>query len=283
MTAPGGDTWQFVYDPTANVPAVLAEVKNGDLQAFYVREPGGELIARVAGEDRKYYFCDGLGSVMAMAPAVEGNPTDRYFYTPWGEPDTRAQSLSATTGNPYRYVGQLGYYFHHQIPALQNWLQLGVRFYAPEAGRFERRDPLRRVPYLYATAQPMRAVDPSGLASWIRVEDPDTGQWWNPAYVHAFIHFDFIKCMGASDWGFYGVGVIPQKTYVGDPEKNDKWWKVREKRSTSIDFEIALCKCITESKAHPPTFSTDWWHDFYVCGSWVADMWECAKRRLCWR
>ena len=166
LTTPGGDTWQFVYDPTANVPAVLAEVKNGDLQAFYVREPGGELIARVAGEDRKYYFFDGLGSVMAMAPAVEGNPTDRYFYTPWGEPDARAQSLSATTGNPYRYVGQLGYYFHHQIPALQNWLQLGVRFYDPEAGRFERRDPLPtsvEAVYTYAHGNPQGWADPSGL------------------------------------------------------------------------------------------------------------------------
>jgi len=79
------------------------------------------------------------------------------------------QSLSATTGNPYRYVGQLGYYFHHQIPGIQNWLQLGVRFYDPEAGRFERRDPLRspeECSYGYVTGRCFNRVDPTGEKGW---------------------------------------------------------------------------------------------------------------------
>jgi len=164
LTNSGGSTY-FVYDPTAGVPAVLVET-DGENETFYVREPGGELIARAQVETRQYYFFDRLGSTIAMVPAVEGNPTDRLFYTPWGEIVTSGSRASTigTTANPYRYVGELGYYYHHQDAGLQDWLQLGVRFYQPEIGRFERRDPaLPRAPYDYASGAPLFAIDPNGM------------------------------------------------------------------------------------------------------------------------
>jgi len=166
LTNSGGSTY-FVYDPTAGVPAVLVET-DGENETFYVREPGGELIARATDQTRQYYFFDRLGSTIAMVPAVEANPTDRLFYTPWGElvaSGTRASTVG-TTANPYRYVGELGYYYHHQDAGLQDWMQLGVRFYEPEIGRFERRDPelsIGECVYTYATSQPLSAVDPHGL------------------------------------------------------------------------------------------------------------------------
>ncbi len=169
LTNSGGSTY-FVYDPTAGVPAVLVET-DGENETFYVREPGGELIARATGQTRQYYFFDRLGSTVAMVPAVEGNPTDRLFYTPWGELMTSGSRASTvgTTANPYRYVGQLGYYYHHQDAGLQNWMQLGVRFYEPEIGRFERRDWLVRQaeqPYTYVSGHPLQYVDASGLLAW---------------------------------------------------------------------------------------------------------------------
>jgi len=165
LTNSGGNTY-FVYDPTAGVPAVLVET-DGENETFYVREPGGELIARATGQTRQYYFFDRLGSTVAMVPAVEGNPTDRLFYTPWGEVMTSGSRASTvgTTANPYRYVGQLGYYYHHQDAGLQNWMQLGVRFYEPELGRFERRDPEEMqglAAYSYADDGPTAAIDPTG-------------------------------------------------------------------------------------------------------------------------
>jgi RHS repeat-associated protein len=163
LTNSGGSTY-FVYDPTAGVPAVLVET-DGENETFYVREPGGELIARATGQTRQYYLFDRLGSTIAMVPAVEGNPTDRLFYTPWGELVTSGSRASTvgTTANPYRYVGQLGYYYHHQDAGLQDWMQLGVRFYEPEIGRFERRDPVESEPeYIYCGSLCMRLVDPSG-------------------------------------------------------------------------------------------------------------------------
>ena len=169
LTNSGGSTY-FVYDPTAGVPAVLVET-DGENETFYVREPGGELIARAQGETRQYYFFDRLGSTIAMVPAVEANPTDRLFHTPWGELVTTGARASTvgTTANPYRYVGQLGYYYHHQDSGLQDWMQLGVRFYEPELGRFERRDPLAvdgQSRYTYVFSTPASAVDPSGYGVW---------------------------------------------------------------------------------------------------------------------
>ncbi len=49
LTNSGGST-HFVYDPTAGVPTVLVET-DGENETFYVREPGGELIARATGQD----------------------------------------------------------------------------------------------------------------------------------------------------------------------------------------------------------------------------------------
>ena len=159
--------WRFIYDPTASVPAVLVEDLNGTPQAFYVREPDGRLIAREAGESLQYYFFDLLGSTILMAPATEGNPTDTLYYTPWGETVTSGSRASTvgTAANPYRYVGSFGYYTHHQDANLADWMQLGVRFYDPELGRFERRDPARtstESAYGYGNGNPLVRVDPTG-------------------------------------------------------------------------------------------------------------------------
>ena len=65
---------------------------------------------------------------------------------------------------PYQYVGQLGYYTHWMEPDF-GLLQLGVRFYDPEVGRFTQRDPMPVTlnTYVYVDAKPGQRVDPSGL------------------------------------------------------------------------------------------------------------------------
>ncbi len=277
----GEDHYTAVFDVTAGIPAVIKEV-NPQGTVYCVREPGGELICRVVtvGETthKWFYHFDELGSTRIITDdSTPAAVTDSYSYDAYGAVISHDRN-TGTIDQPYQYVGQLGYYTHYQAPEF-GWLQLGVRFYDAEMGRFERRDPVRGLPYSYAAARPMRAVDPSGLASWERVESPDWGAWWNPVYVHAFIHFDFIKCMGGSSWGFYRPGVARDDEY-GASKKGEGWWRVTETRSDSVEFEIALCKCVTESKRHPPRFRASVTEGFYVCGSWVADMWECAKREL---
>ncbi len=142
--------------------------------ATYIREPNGELVARVEpGSSGQYYFFDWLGSTIALAPLAEGTRTDRLYYQPWGQLDTATRSSAlGTTTNPYRFVGRLGYYTHYQVPSC-DWLQLGVRFYNPEIRRFERRDPIRArsdlARYAYANGNPLVWADPTGRVAMDRL------------------------------------------------------------------------------------------------------------------
>jgi len=65
---------------------------------------------------------------------------------------------------PYQFVGQMGYHTHWQDAHL-TLLQLGVRFYDPEIGRFGQRDSAGapyEMAYAYARNSPLTALDPTG-------------------------------------------------------------------------------------------------------------------------
>ncbi len=156
----GEDDYTAVFDVTAGIPAVIKEV-NPQGTVYYVREPGGELICRVVGESRWYYHFDELGSTRLITDD-SGAVTDRYSYDAYGAVISHDRN-TGTINQPYQYVGQLGYYTHWMTPEF-GWLQLGVRFYDPETGRFERQDPMRTdiAHYPYASDQPLIAGDPDG-------------------------------------------------------------------------------------------------------------------------
>jgi RHS repeat-associated protein len=151
-------TYSFVYDTTAGIPAVIEEV-TPDGSVFYIREPGGELLARVDGSDIRYYHFDELGSTRMLTDGT-GTVTDRYVYDAWGN----ALSHTGSTDQPYQYVGRLGYYTHTQDPEFA-LMQLGVRFYDAQVGRFTSRDPAKSAinDYIYSKDHPVMNVDPSGL------------------------------------------------------------------------------------------------------------------------
>jgi len=103
--------------------------------------------------------------------------TDRYDYDAWGN---EYPIMVSTLDNPYRYVGQLGYYTHWMDSSLTDLLHLGVRFYEPGAGRFGQRDkdPDEEVsPYCYIGASPVLSADPTGYKDrrkhpvWLYVDD----------------------------------------------------------------------------------------------------------------
>jgi len=134
-----GKTYSFVYDTTAGIPAVIVE-GDGVTPVYYFREPNGALVARSkAGEGRRYYHFDALGSTRVLTDG-SGNVTDRYSYDAWGGAISHDR-FAGSVDQPYQYVGRLGYYTHYQDPAF-GLLQLGVRFYDPEVGRFIRKDPI---------------------------------------------------------------------------------------------------------------------------------------------
>ena len=111
-----------------------------------------------------YYYFDGLGSTVMM---TEGLSTiaDRYDYDAWGN---EYPIMVSTLDNPYRYVGQLGYYTHWMDSSLTDLLHLGMRFYEPGVGRFSQVDPAREGVnwYGYVDGIPTTHVDPVGLFNW---------------------------------------------------------------------------------------------------------------------
>ncbi len=152
----------FVYDTTAGIPAVIKEDS-----VYYIREPNGSLITRVSGSNTSYYHFDQLGSARLLTDG-SGTVTDEYAYDAYGSllsHNRRAGSVD----QPYQYVGELGYYTCWQEPEFE-LLQLGVRFYDAEVGRFTSRDPIQRenvTAYSYVSNASLSYVDPSG-----KLEDP---------------------------------------------------------------------------------------------------------------
>jgi len=168
------NTHTLVYDITAGIPAVIKE--DG---VYYYREPNGALIARQDEETWRLYHFDEIGSTACLT-TLDGTVTDRYTYDPWGNLLTHDIVTDGGTDQPYQYVGQLGYYTHWQVPEF-GLLQLGVRFYDPEVGRFTQRDPADYglSSYEYAGSQPIGYVDPSGEAPGGLMNPMDPWNWSN--------------------------------------------------------------------------------------------------------
>ncbi len=161
-----GTTWDYVYDATAGIPAVIEE-KTGSTTNYYFREPNGSLIAQqhVVGEVTAwhYYHFDELGSTRLLTDS-SGDISDKYSYDAWGKLLWHEKVNANSIDQPYQYVGRLGYYTHWQEPYF-GLMQLGVRFYDAEAGRFAQRDPIRRASepeYAYAKCFPTLFTDPDG-------------------------------------------------------------------------------------------------------------------------
>jgi len=101
-----------------------------------------------------------LGSVEALVDD-NGLVTDSYSYDEYGVP----LHASGNTYNPYRYVGALGVRWDEAA----RLYYMRYRWYDAEVGMFAGRDPMRVLAgvnlYRYADGNPLRYVDPIGLAA----------------------------------------------------------------------------------------------------------------------
>jgi len=141
----------YIYDGSN----LAAEFTSGwTLQAAYTDGSGG-LLRMYRGTASRFYHFDGLGSTWYLTGST-GTTTDSYAYDAWGN----ILSQTGATTNPYRYVGELGYY--HDDTGL---LLLGERYYDPTTGRFTTGDPIQwqRPGYSYAESNPVNHSDPLGL------------------------------------------------------------------------------------------------------------------------
>src|SRR5262249_7691130 len=163
---------------------ILVETDGSDVtQAIYSLGLAlyGNLVSQRRGTASQYFHFDGLGSTDRLTDSTGTTVTDNYVYQAFGS----IKSNSGTSVNPFRYVGQLGYYFNADL----GQYLLRTRNYDPISGRFLTRDPLgfhflrtgyldsavarfiSRHPllprnfnlYSYVASTPTLLTDPSGL------------------------------------------------------------------------------------------------------------------------
>ena len=139
---------------------ILLETDGSNIiQVVYTLEPMvyGNLISQRRSGVTSFYLFDGLGSTTQLASNA-GSVTDSYLYDSFGN-----VLLTGTTANPFKYVGQSGYYLDLDLLRYN----LRARYYDPGSGRFLSRDPVEDAGiglYTYVENAPSNHVDPSGLA-----------------------------------------------------------------------------------------------------------------------
>jgi len=155
-----GEITHYLVDKNRRFAQVLEESNDGGLiNVSYVH--GDDLISQNRESSLSIYHYNGHGSTTALTNHLE-EQTDQYIYDAFGE-------LLAQTGdtvNDYLYTGEqydpnLGFYY------------LRARYYNNSIGRFHSMDtwlgrssdPVTLHKYLYAYANPVMFVDPSGNMS----------------------------------------------------------------------------------------------------------------------
>lgn len=157
-TGPPPFSTRFLVDPSGALSHVALETDpSGAPRAFYLR--ADDLLAVIRPSGTRFFHADGLGSIRALTDEA-GIVTDQYAYSAFGE----LLSHTGSDPNPYQFAGEpldpnSGFYYNRA-----RWLDTRV-------GRFISSDPLDGVPndpaslhrYLYAHADPVNRVDPTGL------------------------------------------------------------------------------------------------------------------------
>ncbi|MGJ8661936.1 MAG: RHS repeat-associated core domain-containing protein, partial [Bacteroidota bacterium] len=143
--------------------AQVVEERDGSGFLTRVNHYGHDLVATdyITEGYQRYYQYDGLGSVRALSDG-SGDITDTYTYDAFG----LELSTTGTTANQYRYTGEqwdadLGMYF---LRARYNNVQTG-RFHSMDTYEGRNGEPMTLHKYLYAHANPVSYVDPSGMFS----------------------------------------------------------------------------------------------------------------------
>jgi RHS repeat-associated protein len=151
-----GATTSFLLDKNrANTQVVLERTASAFVDYTY----GHRLISQNrTGLGSRFYLSDGQLSTRQLVSQT-GLVTDTYTYDAFGE----LLASTVTTTNNYRYAGE-------QFDPNSNFYYLRARYYNQAIGRFNTTDPLDgRINsplslhrYLYADADPVNKIDPSG-------------------------------------------------------------------------------------------------------------------------
>jgi RHS repeat-associated protein len=151
---------EYLVDPSGRLSHVVLETDGaGNVLAEYVR--GDDVLAVIRGATTKYLHADGHGSIRRITDEF-GAITDAYTYTAFGE----LLDHTGTDPNPYQFAGEavdpnVGFYYNRA-----RWLDVGTgRFLSPDPFAGVDQDPPSLHKYLYAHADPVDRLDPTGLFS----------------------------------------------------------------------------------------------------------------------
>ena len=149
--------------PKINTPVVEEYTPGGIIKVSYVY--GHDLISQQRGTEQSFYHVDGLGSTRALSDE-SGVVTDSYIYDAFGQ----VLKKIGDTENPYLFAGE-------QRDNNLGLDYLRARYLDVGTGRFVSRDsfegflnnPITLHKYLYANANPINFIDPSGKFSLISI------------------------------------------------------------------------------------------------------------------
>jgi choice-of-anchor A domain-containing protein/RHS repeat-associated protein len=145
----------YVVDSNRDYAQVLNEI-TGNTSITYTY--GDDLISQNKAGQTAYYHYDGLGSTRQLSN-TQGNFTDGYHYQAFG----KLLNKTGTTDNKYLFTGE-------QYDNNLNQYYLRARYYNQNNGRFTQmdtyagnsQDPVTLHKYLYANADGVNKIDPSG-------------------------------------------------------------------------------------------------------------------------
>lgn len=152
-----GTITNYLVDSNRDYAQVVAEIDSANVvNAEYVF--GDDLLAQKRGAVLSSYHYDGLGSTRALTDS-SGSISAEYFYDAFGVELARTGS----TVNDYLFTGE-------QYDAGLGNYYLRARYYDQNSGRFTQQDtwmglnfdPITLHKYLYANADPVSYIDPTG-------------------------------------------------------------------------------------------------------------------------
>jgi RHS repeat-associated protein len=157
MTVDGEET-RFLIDTNQQEYAQVIEEYTPDGDVINAYTYGWDLISQDDGTDRVYYQVDGLGSTRNITD-INGDVVVEYTFDAYGNLINQV----GDSDNNYLFTGEQ---FDNEIGLNYN----RARYYDPNTGRFISRDPFdgfNDIPltlhdYLYAGANPIINIDPSG-------------------------------------------------------------------------------------------------------------------------
>ena len=157
-----GNASRYLIDSNRDYAQVIREVSATGTVAYNY---GIDLINQSRSGTQSYYLYDGLGTVTGLSD-VTGNLSDSYIYDAFGN----MLSQTGTTENSYLFAGE-------QFDSAMNQYYLRARYYDQSAGRFTQQDtwmginedPRTLHKYMYANANPVNNIDPTGNFSLVSI------------------------------------------------------------------------------------------------------------------